>query len=80
MRVREYGCKPEESDGCDVGGHYRLVEAPSIPAKLQKRLKRCSGCHSNFYNGRANVTGNMCFSLATDENFRRRGTPKCFHQ
>jgi hypothetical protein len=25
--------------------------------------KHCSGCRNDFYNGRQNVTGNMCWSL-----------------
>ena len=27
-------------------------------------IKHCAGCRNDFYNGRQNVTGNTCWSLA----------------
>lgn len=76
--VREY-CREGEHDGRDDGGFYRMVEKPDLSIKLQQRMLRCRGCHDDFYNRRANCSGNHCWSLTRDENFDGRGRPKCWH-
>lgn len=68
-----------EVAGRDEGGPYRLIEVEPLPPKLVRRMKRCGGCHDDFYNHRQNCGGNHCFSLSNDENFRGRGRPRCFH-
>jgi hypothetical protein len=78
MIIRKYQSEAEGSDGRDEGGYFKTVEVPDISKKLQNRMKRCGGCHHAFYNGRANITGNYCWSLNNDNNFKKRGTPKCW--
>lgn len=83
MKIREYISSEEaESRGCDgkdEGGYYRMVPVPVISDKLRKRMRRCAGCHDDFYNNRANCCGNTCWSLKRDDNFRGRGKPACYH-
>lgn len=76
--VRVYGAKETEADGHDEGGYFKMEKVPDISKKLRKRMARCVGCRNSFYNGRANITGNYCWSLGNYENFRKRGTPRCF--
>jgi hypothetical protein len=78
MLVRVY-CEENEAEGQDEGGSFRMKEVPDLPKKLKRRLPRCIGCRNNFYNGRANVSGNHCWSLERGAFFRGRGKPKCWH-
>lgn len=78
MRIREY-CSPEQAEGSDEGGPYRWKEVADISRQLQERMRRCVGCHDDFYNRRANCAGNHCWSLNRDENFEGRGRPTCYH-
>jgi hypothetical protein len=76
MKVRVY-CEETNAVGRDEGGWYRIEERPDVPTKLKRRMSRCAGCRNDFYNYRANITGNTCWSLDSDDNFRRRGVPLC---
>lgn len=80
-KVRSYvGLDATDFDGQDEGGKYKVVPVAEPPAKIARRIKRCGGCHDSFYNGRMNCTGqSWCWSLKDDENFRKRGTPRCWH-
>jgi len=72
-------CGEAEAEGHDEGGFFRMKEVESTPPQIKRRMRRCGGCHDDFYNYRANCTGNHCWSLTHDENFRGKGRPKCFH-
>ncbi len=73
-KVRVYG-----SGTChDEGGDFHLEER-EIPAWVKAARKICRGCHDDFYNYRANCTGDAwCFSL--QKSFGKRKTrPRCYH-
>ncbi len=73
--VRIHGSGP----GRDEGGTFRVEERPT-PAWVTQAQKKCAGCHDNFYNHRANCTGNhWCFSLERAKSHRGKGRPSCFH-
>lgn len=64
-------------DGTDEGGKFKLIEVEQAPKNLKRRMERCGGCRNEFYNNRANTTGNHCWSLTDADSFRGRGLPKC---
>ena len=74
MKVKVYGDGPYK----DEGGSYRL-EVKAIPSWVTQARRICAGCHDDFYNYRANCTGNSwCFSLKPS--FAKRKTrPPCYH-
>lgn len=73
MKTRVYG----EGPLSDEGGRYRLVDR-STPSWVAGAQKHCMGCHNNFYNGRANCTGdNWCFSLRKAY-AKRKTRPRCY--
>ena len=72
-------CRESEAEGRDEGRFFRYKEIDPTPPKILRRMARCAGCHDNFYNHRANCTENHCWSLKSDNNFRGRGAPKCYH-
>ena len=74
MEVKVYG----EGEYQDEGGRFHY-ETKTEPAWVSSAQKHCSGCRDNFYNGRANCTGNSwCFSLAKSY-ARRKTRPNCYH-
>lgn len=80
MKIRDYGADSATADGHDEGGYFMLTDVPELTAKQKRRMERCRGCRNDFYNGRANSGGaNTCYSMDNDANFRKRGTPVCFH-
>lgn len=73
--VRIYGSGPARDEGGDF--HYEEKQTPTWVTRAQKK---CTGCHDNFYNGRANCTGNhWCFSLKRAAKHRGSGKPSCYH-
>lgn len=79
-RLVKVYCQEKEAVGRDEGGWYRYKEVPELTARLQNRMKRCSGCHDDFYNYRANGGVDHCMFLAQDPHFRRKGNPSCYHR
>ena len=73
MAVRVYG----EGPYVDEGGRYRMEDRP-VNTWVRSAQKHCSGCRDNFYNGRANIGGNHCFSLKKSY-AKRKTRPKCYH-
>lgn len=82
VSVRIYGADPETAHNHDEGGYYHMETVKEPPAKIKRRMRRCSGCYNAFYNGRGNVGGrSWCWSLENDENFRNRGgVPRCWRR
>lgn len=73
MKVKVYG----QGDYKDEGGHYHFEER-SEPFWVELAQKWCSGCYNNFYNGRANCTGDAwCFSLKKTY-VKRKTRPSCY--
>ena len=72
--VRVYGSGPNR----DEGGQFHYVEK-QVPSWVRPAQRHCRGCHDNFYNGRANCTGDSwCFML--QKSYARRKTrPPCHH-
>lgn len=78
--IRVYGGDEDNIEARDEGGGFRYEEA-TIPAKLKRRMTKCSGCYNSFYNYRANCGGkNWCYSIERDVNFKGRGTPTCWRR
>lgn len=73
-QIRVYG----EGSYRDEGGVFRYEERP-VPSWVKEARQICSGCHDDFYNYRANCTGDSwCFSL--QKKYKGRKTkPPCFH-
>lgn len=72
--IRVYGSGPLR----DEGGAYHIEHRPQ-PAWVSAAQRHCAGCHDDFYNGRANCTGNAwCLSLKR-RYARRKTRPPCYH-
>jgi len=71
--VRVYGEGPRKDEG---GSHH--IEERTTPAWVIAAWRKCRGCHQDFYNGRANCTGNhWCFMLKASF-ARLKGKPSCY--
>ena len=72
--ARVYGSGPNK----DEGGKFHFKEVDE-PAWVRPAQKHCCGCHDDFYNHRANCTGNSwCFMLKPDY-AKSKTRPSCFH-
>jgi len=78
MQARSYQASAEGADSKDAGGYFRFIDVPDLTPELKNRMRRCTGCHQNFYNHRQNVDGNCCWSLKSNANFERKGRPACY--
>ena len=74
MQTKIYG----HGDYQDEGGCFRYEERPQH-SWVRAAQQLCTGCHDNFYNNRANCTGNSwCFSLKKSYG-KRKTRPRCYH-